>query len=58
LEYWDRYIRDFEHLRRCIAYIHENPVKAGLVDAASKWPWSSAHPSFSGRLSKAEKGEG
>jgi hypothetical protein len=25
-----------------IAYIHENPVKAGLTPAAALWPWSSA----------------
>jgi putative transposase len=41
-EYWDRYIRDDVHLRRVVAYIHENPVKAGLCAAAEDWPWSSA----------------
>jgi type I restriction enzyme R subunit/putative DNA methylase len=29
-EYWDRYIRDDNHLRRVTGYIYNNPVKAGL----------------------------
>ena len=43
-EYWDRYMRDEEHFRQAVAYIHNNPVKAGLVARAEDWPWSSAHP--------------
>jgi REP element-mobilizing transposase RayT len=41
-EYWDRYIRDMEHLQSTIAYIHANPVAAGLVGTAERWPFSSA----------------
>lgn len=41
-EYWDRYIRDERHLKAAVRYIHENPVKAGLVGTAEDWPWSSA----------------
>jgi putative transposase len=41
-EYWDRYIRNEEHLRQTIDYIHLNPVKAGLCDCPTVWPWSSA----------------
>ncbi|MEO6994076.1 MAG: transposase [Lacunisphaera sp.] len=41
-EYWDRYIRDENHLRQVIHYLHENPVKAGLCRTAADWPWSSA----------------
>ncbi|MFH1708290.1 MAG: transposase [Planctomycetota bacterium] len=40
-EYWDRFIRDEEHLRTVMAYIHRNPVKAGLVQEDGNWPWSS-----------------
>ncbi len=29
-DYFDRYIRDLEHFCDCRAYIHNNPVKAGL----------------------------
>jgi len=43
-EYWDRFIRDQTHLLQAIDYIHQNPVKAGLVAAAHAWPWSSAFP--------------
>jgi len=41
-EYYDRYIRDDSHLAAVINYIHENPVKAGLVDKPWQWPYSSA----------------
>ncbi|MCL7455160.1 MAG: hypothetical protein M8467_19160, partial [Anaerolineae bacterium] len=41
-EYWDRYIRDERHFEAVVAYIHDNPVKAGLVKNAEDWPWSSA----------------
>ena len=41
-EYWDRYIRDHAHYVNVMKYIHENPVKAGLVGKASDWKWSSA----------------
>jgi REP element-mobilizing transposase RayT len=40
-EYFDRYIRDERHLEIVINYIDNNPVKAGLVDEAHKWPWCS-----------------
>jgi REP element-mobilizing transposase RayT len=41
-EYWDRYIRDEYHLQQATAYIHQNPVKAGLAAKAEDWRWSSA----------------
>jgi REP element-mobilizing transposase RayT len=41
-DYFDRFIRDDDHLRNEIDYIEENPVKAGLVAFAADWPWSSA----------------
>jgi putative DNA methylase len=41
-EYWDRYIRDMEHLQSTIAYIHTNPVAAGLVVQVAHWRFSSA----------------
>ncbi len=30
-DYWDRFIRNQAHLQAAIAYIHNNPVSAGLV---------------------------
>lgn len=41
-EYFDRVIRNAEHFARAVAYIEENPVKAGLVGRADAWAWSSA----------------
>ena len=41
-DYFDRYIRDKNHLSTVVDYIEQNPVKAGLVDTASDWRWSSA----------------
>jgi len=41
-EYFDRYIRDERHFGNVVRYIHHNPVKAGLVEEAVDWPYSSA----------------
>ena len=41
-EYWDRFIRDERHYAAAVAYIEENPVKAGLAQAPGEWYWSSA----------------
>ena len=49
-EYWDRFMRNEQHFRTAVAYIHDNPVKAGLVEKAEDWPWSSASASASARL--------
>ncbi|OAN40577.1 hypothetical protein A6A03_04525 [Chloroflexus islandicus] len=42
-DYLDRYIRDEQHLHSAIHYIHENPVKAGLVVRSEEWKFSSAN---------------
>ncbi|MEP4076608.1 REP-associated tyrosine transposase [Haloferula sp.] len=44
-DYFDRLIRDEEHLGRARRYIRFNPVKAGLCSKPEDWRWSSA---FSG----------
>ena len=41
-EYWDRFIRNEQHRQRALAYIHANPVSAGLVMRGEQWRWSSA----------------
>ena len=41
-EYFDRYMRDEEHLRKSVRYIENNPVKARLARTPEEWPWSSA----------------
>lgn len=40
-DYFDRAIRDQDHFCRSIAYIHRNPVKAGLVKESGEWAFSS-----------------
>jgi REP element-mobilizing transposase RayT len=41
-EYFDRYIRSERHYATTIAYIENNPAKAGLVPEAHLWRWSSS----------------
>jgi REP element-mobilizing transposase RayT len=41
-EYWDRFVRNERHLQNVVDYIHQNPVKAGLVTKPEEWRWSSA----------------
>jgi REP element-mobilizing transposase RayT len=41
-ESFDRWVRDDQHFRAVVAYIAENPVKAGLCRTASEWRWSHA----------------
>ena len=32
-----------EHLLTVLRYVERNPLRAGLVDHATRWPWSSRH---------------
>jgi len=41
-DYFDRYMRDGQHLDITIDYVERNPVTAGLVENAAMWRWSSA----------------
>jgi putative transposase len=41
-EYFDRFMRDDDHLAGAIAYVENNPVKARFVSEAAQWKWSSA----------------
>lgn len=52
-DYFDRYIRDDLHLAAVVAYIHGNPVKAGLADNAHDWLHSSARLIGSTNVSSA-----
>ena len=40
---------DEDHLMHAIAYVSNNPVRAGLVKRAEDWPWSSVHAHLAGR---------
>ena len=51
-EYYDRYIRTPEHFRNTVRYIENNPVKAGLCNKPSDWPFSSAWFREHGKLKK------
>ena len=42
-------IKDDEQCSKVLAYIHNNPVKAGLVDQATDYPWSSARDYIIGK---------
>lgn len=42
-DYFDRFIRDAGHYTNAVNYIHNNPVKAGLVKRKEDWRWSSAY---------------
>jgi putative transposase len=35
--------RDDADLKRCLDYVHVNPLKHGLVARVIDWPWSSFH---------------
>jgi len=41
-EYYDRFMRNEQHMAQTIEYIEQNPVKAGWVDKPEAWPFSSA----------------
>ena len=39
---YDRNIRDQNELNRFVNYVHDNPVRRGLVEQSIQWYWSSA----------------
>jgi putative DNA methylase len=41
-DYYDRYMRDDRHFAQTVAYIEQNPVKAGLAYQTIDWRFSSA----------------
>jgi putative transposase len=41
--FYEHTCRDDEDLKRCVDYIHVNPLKHRLVDRVAEWPWSSFH---------------
>ncbi|MFZ5637926.1 MAG: REP-associated tyrosine transposase [Pseudomonadota bacterium] len=41
--FWEHTIRDEEDLRAHVDYVHYNPVKHGVVDHVSAWPYSTFH---------------
>ncbi|MBX3400161.1 MAG: transposase [Gemmataceae bacterium] len=41
--FWEHTVRDEDDLKRCVDYIHWNPVKHGFVERPKDYPWSSFH---------------
>ncbi|HEY7328212.1 MAG TPA: transposase [Gemmataceae bacterium] len=41
--FWEHTCRDEDDLKRCLDYLHWNPVKHGLVSRVRDYPWSSFH---------------
>ena len=41
--FWEHQIRDDNDFERHVDYIHNNPVKHGLVKRAAEWPYSTFH---------------
>ncbi len=39
---------DEDYLRQCVRYVGLNPVRAGLVERAIDWPWSSVRAHLGG----------
>ena len=45
-EYYDYVVRSDVDLQEKTRYVHQNPVKKGLVDSEEDYPFSSANPEF------------
>lgn len=41
--FYEHTCRDEGDLKRCVDYVHVNPLKHGLVQRVRDWPWSSFH---------------
>ncbi len=41
--FWEHTCRDEDDLKRCVDYLHWNPVKHGLVSTVGDYPWSTFH---------------
>ena len=43
------FVVDNPYLRSATRYVEQNPVRAGLVERAEQWPWSSARAHIQGK---------
>ena len=46
----DHVVRDKAELTRIVAYVLDNPVRAGLARAREEWNWSYSKYELQGRL--------
>ena len=56
-ESYDHWVRDSAEFSRIAAYIERNPLKAGLVQRAEEYGWSSANPRWRVRLANQRSQE-
>ena len=38
--FWEHFVRNEDDLKRCVDYIHVNPLKHGYVTSVKDWQWS------------------
>ena len=41
--FYEHTCRDETDLKRCLDYLHVNPLRHGLVNRVQDWPWSTFH---------------
>ena len=56
--FWEHAVRDADDFKRCLDYLHYNPVKHGLVARVADYPWSSFHRWVAAGEHPPEWGEG
>ncbi|MES2476331.1 MAG: urease accessory protein UreD [Verrucomicrobiota bacterium] len=56
-DYHDRLVRDLDHLQNALAYIRNNPVKAGLCAKAEEWAFSGTGSHWSAEFIPREEME-
>ena len=48
--FYDHAIRNRKEFDPILTYVHNNPVKAGLVESAELWPYSTANEQYAGKI--------
>jgi len=51
--YHDHLLRDRRDFESRLAYMHDNPVRKGLVKSAEEYPFSTAHPDYQNEIDRA-----
>jgi len=44
--FYDHLLPSRREYQARLAYVHDNPVRAGLVESAEEWPYSTANPTL------------
>jgi REP element-mobilizing transposase RayT len=50
--FFDRACRHDKEVYDAVEYVHDNPVRKGLIAVPEEWPFSSAHPSHRAMLDR------